>query len=78
MVNGIRTISLDGLNKGFTFSFSVASQVQHKTPEEGWRTYRLKCCEYNNKDDYNPNILSDKNQVFLWNTNDFQTDLFYQ
>ena len=36
------------------------SQVQQETPEEGRRTYRRKCCEYNNKDKVNSlNILSD-------------------
>ena len=61
MVNGIRIIYPQRLNKGFSSKFSVNSQVQHETPEEGRRTHWLKCCEYNNEaDDNSPNILSDK------------------
>ena len=34
----------------------------HETPEEGQRTYQLKCCDYNNKDEVNSlNILSNNN-----------------
>ena len=38
----------------------VGSRVRPKTPEKGRRTYRPKCCDYNNEDeDTIPNILSD-------------------
>ena len=40
---------------------SVDSQFQHETPEEGWRTYLLKC-ECNNKDEVNSlNVISNNN-----------------
>ena len=42
--------------------FCEGSQVR-QTPEEGRRTYRLKCCRNNNKDEDNsPKTLNDKNQ----------------
>ena len=41
--------------------------VQLETPEEGQRTYRLKHCEYNYKDeDNNLKILNDKNQSYSY------------
>ena len=53
MVNGIRTSDPPHtLNKGCGSKFHVGSQVQ-QTPEEGWRTYRPKRCEYKNKDEDN-------------------------
>ena len=52
MVNGIRTIYPDGLNR-----------VQF----EGWKTHRPKRYEYNNKDvDNSLNILSDKNNEYFF------------
>ena len=57
MVNGIRAIELHGLNKGRGSKL----RVQQETPEEGRRTYRPKCCEYNNNDEDNsPKTLNDK------------------
>ena len=51
-----------GLNKGCHLKFCVDSRVQQETPEEGQRTYQLKRCEYNNKDEDNsPKTLNDKN-----------------
>ena len=35
MVNRIRTIYSDGLNKEFGLKFNVGSRVQQETPEEG-------------------------------------------
>ena len=62
MVNRIRTIYLDGLDKRFGSKFCVGSQVQHETLEEGWRMNWPKRCEYNNKDEDNSqNTLNDKN-----------------
>ena len=61
MVNRIRTDDPHGFNKGHSSKFCVGSWVQ-QTPEEGWRTYRSKCCGNNNKDEDNkPNTLNDKN-----------------
>ena len=61
MVNGIRTGNPCGFNKGHSSKFHVGSQVQ-QTPEEGRRTYWLKCCGNNNKDEDNsPKTLNDKN-----------------
>ena len=55
MVNGIRTSTPSGVNKG-------GSCVQPDTSEEGWRTYQPKSWEYNNKDEDNsPKTLNDKN-----------------
>ena len=50
MVNGIRASDPHGLNKGCGLKFCVGSRVWQETPEEGQMTYRLKRCEYNNKD----------------------------
>ena len=61
MVNGIRTGDPRGLSKECCFKFPAGSRVQ-QTPEEDWRTYRLKHCEYNNEDEDNsPKTLNDKN-----------------
>ena len=61
MVNGIKTIYPQGLNNGFGSKFSIGSQVWQEVPEESWRIYQLKQCEYNNKDEDNsPNTLNDK------------------
>ena len=59
MANGIRTGDRRGFNKGRTSKFREGSRVQ-QTPKEGWRTYRLKRCENNNKDEDNsPETLND-------------------
>ena len=61
MANGIRTGGPYGFNKGRSSKFCVGYQVR-QTLEEGWRTYRLKCCGNNNKDEDNsPQTLNDKN-----------------
>ena len=68
IVNGIRTGDSPptrGLNKGHGSKFRVVSRVQHETPEEGWKTYWLKLCEYNNEDEDNSlKILNDKFFIF--------------
>ena len=62
MVNGIRASNLFGLNKRCGSKFHTGSWVWLETPEEGWKTYRPKRCEYNNKDEDNsPKTLNDKN-----------------
>ena len=41
--------------------FCVGSRVRHNSSEDGRRTYRPNCCEYNNEDGYNSlNILREK------------------
>ena len=58
MVNGIRTS--DSQERGS--KFWVGSRVRQEIPEEGWRTYRLKRCKCNNKDEDNsPKRVNDKN-----------------
>ena len=52
MANGIRTGDPRGFNKGQNSKFCVGSRVR-QTPEEGQRTYQLKHCGNNNKDDDN-------------------------
>ena len=65
MVNGIRTSDPLGLNKGYVLKFRVGCRIQ-QTPEEGWRTYWLKRCEYSNKDEDNsPKTLNNKNHQAL-------------
>ena len=65
MANGIRTGDSCGFNKGRSSKFCEGSQVR-QTPEESWRTYRLKRCENNNKDEDNsPKTLNDKNHLAL-------------
>ena len=60
MVNGIRARDSCGLDKGCGSKFRVV--VRQETPEEGRRTYRLKSCEYDNKDENNRSkTLNDKN-----------------
>ena len=64
MVNRNETVYPRGSNKGFSSSFYVDSWVRSETPEEGRRTYQVKCCEYNNKDEVNSsNILSNNNNL---------------
>ena len=52
MANGIRTGDPRGFNKGCSSKFHEGSQVQ-QTSEEGWKTYQLKHCGNNNKDEDN-------------------------
>ena len=61
MANGIRTGNPRGFNKGHSSKFCDGSRVW-QTPEEGRRTYWLKCCGNNNKDEDNSlKTLNDKN-----------------
>ena len=47
--------------RGRSLKFREGSQVR-QTPEEGWRTYRLKHCGNNNKDEDNSlKTFNDKN-----------------
>ena len=62
MANGIKTGNPNGFNKGRSLKFREGSLVR-QTPLEGWRIYRPKRCENNNKDeDNNPKTLNDKIQ----------------
>ena len=64
MINRISASDPRGLNKGHDLKFPVSSRVRQATPEEGWKTYRPKRCEYNNKDvDNCPKTLKGKNQA---------------
>ena len=54
-----RTGNPCGFNKGHNSKFFVGSRVQ-QTPEEGWRTYRLKRC--GNKDN-SLKTLNDKREL---------------
>ena len=61
MTNRIRTGDPCGFNKECSSKFCEGSRVQ-QTPEEGRRTYGLKHCGNNNKDeDSSPKTLNDKN-----------------
>ena len=60
MAHGIRTDDPRGFNKGCSSKFCVGFQV-HQTPEEGWRTYQLKCGNNNKDKDNHLKILNDKN-----------------
>ena len=65
MANGIRTGDPSRFNKGRSLKFCEGSRVR-QTPEEGRKTYQLKRCGNNNKDeDNNPKTLNDKNQQAL-------------
>ena len=60
MANGIRIDEPREFNKERRSKFREGSRVR-QTPEEGQRTYRLKRCGNNNKDDDNsPKTLNDK------------------
>ena len=60
MANGIRTGDPRVFNKGRSSKFREGSRVR-QTPEEGWLTYRPKCCGNNNKDEDNcPKTHNDK------------------
>ena len=64
MVNRIPASNFRWLSKGRGLKFCVGSRVQQETPEEGWRTYQLKCCEYNNKDEpNNSKTLNNKKKI---------------
>ena len=63
MANGIKTGNPCGFNKGRSSKFREGSRVQ-QTPEEGRKTYRLKRCGNNNKDEDNSlKTLNDKNYL---------------
>ena len=65
MVNRIGTVYPCGSNKEFSSRFCEDSQARHETLEEDRRTYRLKRCQYNNKDEVSSlNILSN-NQLII-------------
>ena len=60
MANGIGTGDPHGFYKRRNSKFREGSWVR-QTPEEGWRTYRPKRCENNNKnEDYSPKTLNDE------------------
>ena len=60
MVNGIRTIYIRGLSKGFGSMFCVGC-VRQETPEVDQSIHQPKLCEVNNKDENkNLNVPSDK------------------
>ena len=60
MANGIRTGDPRGFNKGRRSKFREGSRVR-QTPEEGRRTYWLKDCGNNYKDQDNSPKTLDKN-----------------
>ena len=63
MANGIRTGGPRGFDKGRSFKFHEGSRVQ-QTPVEARRTYQLKRCGNNNKDEDNsPKTLNDKKDL---------------
>ena len=63
MANGIRAVDPNGVNKGRSSKFREGSRVR-QTLEEGWRTYRLRHCGNNNKDEDNSlKILNEKRTV---------------
>ena len=52
------------ISADMSIRFCVGFGVQHKTPEEGQRTYWPKHCKCNNKDEDNGlNILNDKEKI---------------
>ena len=64
MANEIRTGDPRGFNKGRSSKFHEGSRIR-QTPEEGRRTYWLKCCGNNNKDEDNSRKnLNNKNYLF--------------
>ena len=63
MDNGIRTGDPRSFNKGRSSKFREGSRVR-QTPEEGRKTYRVKLCRNNNKDEDNsPKTLNNKNNI---------------
>ena len=61
MANRIRTGDPRGFNKGCSSKFREGSRVR-QTPEEGQRTYQLKRCGNNDKDN-SPKTLNDKKHL---------------
>ena len=60
MANGIRTGDPRGFNKGRSSKFREGFRVR-QTPEDGQKTYRLKRCGNNNKDEGKcPKTLNEK------------------
>ena len=67
MTKEIRIGDPRGFNKGRSSKFREGSKVQ-QTPEEGRRTYQLKCCGNNNKDEDNSSkTLNDKKYSLILN-----------
>ena len=63
-------------NKGRSSKFRVGSRVR-QTPEEGRRTYRLKRCGNNNKDEENsPKTPSDKKKNYQPHSTEFMKQKF--
>ena len=72
MADGIRTGDPCGFNKGCSSKFRVGSRVR-QTLEEGQRTYRLKLCRNNNKDEDNsPKTLNVADEAKLVYQNVYQ------
>ena len=65
MVNRMRTIYYSESNKGFGSKFHVCFQLRQETPEEGRRTYRLKCCEFNNRN-VNNSLNTVDNEIIVF------------
>ena len=67
-----------GLNKVFSSRFCVFSWVRQKTPEEGWRAYRLKHCEYSNNTNRIVRIFIVMKiiKLYLWNVDKFEGYFF--
>ena len=64
MLNGIKAIDSCGLNNGRGSKFRVDIRVREKNLTKAGG-YRLKRCEYNNKDEnYSPKTLNDKNRKY--------------
>ena len=69
--------SSGGFNKGRSSMFHIGSRVR-QTPEEGQRTYRLKRCGNNNKDEDNSlKTLNDKIIKFCLRNLDNETKINY-
>ena len=68
MANRIRTGDPHGFNKGCNSKFCEGFRVRQR-PEEGQRTYRVKRCGNNNKnEDNSPKTLNDK-KIIQFNIN---------
>ena len=66
MANGIRTGDPNRFNRGHSSKLRLGSRVR-QTPEEGRRTYRLKRCGNNNKDEDNsPKTLNDNSLLYKY------------
>ena len=67
MANGIRTVEPRGFNEGHSSKFHEGSQVW-QTPEIGRRTYQVKRCGNDNKDEDNSSkTLNGKNELISFN-----------